>query len=114
MSPLVKALGIAGSAPLRLLSIFLLDIVTAILVGEAVSKLTLLVGGTLSSLAFGLGCFRSLLLVVVLAVLGSFGVIAWSSCIILNLDDLASFELESVWVDDGIDLPRPVRREPCQ
>ena len=70
--------------------------VAVILIGEADSKLALL-------RRVGLGSTGALGSLSVLAHLSSAGVAARSGCAIVG-DNLASFELESVRVDDAVDL----------
>lgn len=92
--------------------------VAAILVRRADSKLALL-RGTLASFGVKLGDLGSFLHLGVLAILSSAGVAVGASCTILSLavrlkDDLASFELESVWVDEAVDLPGPISCGICR
>lgn len=77
-----------------------------IVIGKADSDLALL-RGPLLGLGVGLGRL------VVLVIVSSAAVGAGASCTILGLaaglgDDLATFELEAVGVDDGVDLAGPV------
>lgn len=80
-----------------LVTVFLVDTVTAVTV---VSKLALLRGRTLASLG--------LLALAILRSAGRTDGGSWS--LVAGLDDLATFELESVWTDDAVDLPGPVWR----
>lgn len=102
----------------RLLTIFLLDTVAAVLIGTAVSKLALLRDRTLPTLAVGLECGGGFLRLVVLAILSSTGVVTGAGCIIWSLvaelSNLAAFKLKSVLIDNGVDLSRPVWRALCQ
>lgn len=88
----------------RLLTIFLLDRVAAVLVGKADSNLALLRDRTLLTLAVGLECGASFLGLVVLAILGSTGVVTGAGCIIWSLvaelSNLAAFKLKSVLIDN--------------
>lgn len=113
-----RGANLARPTPSSLLTIFLLDKLVGILVREAGSKLALL-RRTLASPGIGLGRLGSLLRLVILAILSGAGVAVGGSCTIMDLavglrDDLASFVLESVRIDDAVDLSGAVWYVLCQ